>query len=552
MHQPDYRDRASGEYVQPWTYLHAIKDYVDMAGHLESVPGARAVVNFSPILIEQLQDYARQTRAAVDDGDSITDPLLDALRVLPGRDARAARRMLVERCLRSNRKRLIERFPGYRRLVDLAAVIRRDPDAIEYLDDAFLADLLVWYHLAWIGETERRANSWLQMLADKRHGYTAGDRRLLLAYLAGLLGALIERYRALAADRRVELSITPYAHPMLPLLIDWGVARESEPDAPLPSGVYRDGEIRARRHLERAVEVFERAFGARPRGCWPSEGGLSTATVGLLGESGFEWTASGEGVLRGSLELCGDPAARDPDATRRVYRVDGHAPACFFRDDGLSDLIGFTFSDWHADDAVGHLIHEFEQIAARLPDPGHCVVPIILDGENAWEHYPENAYYFLHGLYQRLTEHPGLELSTFADCVDQTLPSTSLPALRAGSWVYGNFSTWIGSTDKNRGWALLAAAAEAYAEARDAGRLEAERLAAAERQLAVCEGSDWFWWLGDYNPAESVRDFERLFRHHLAQLYALLDLPAPAALGEVLSHGRGAPATGGVMRRGSE
>jgi alpha-amylase/alpha-mannosidase (GH57 family) len=179
------------------------------------------------------------------------------------------------------------------------------------------------------------------------------------------------------------------------------------------------------------------------------------------------------------------------------------------------------------------------------------VVSIIMDGENAWEHYPENAYYFLSALYRRLAEHPRLELTTFSDCLkDSAIKPLPLHALAAGSWVYGTLSTWIGDPDKNRGWDMLGDAKRAFDAA--AGRLTGVKLARAGMQLAVCEGSDWFWWFGGDNPSATVADFEHLYRQHLTCLYQLLGVEPPDYLSQVFTHGRGAPAHGGVMRPGKE
>jgi alpha-amylase/alpha-mannosidase (GH57 family) len=224
----------------------------------------------------------------------------------------------------------------------------------------------------------------------------------------------------------------------------------------------------------------------------------------------------------------------------------------FFRDDGLSDLIGFTYSDWHADDAVANLIKHLENIAAACQHEPNRLVSIILDGENAWEYYPENGYYFLHALYSKLASHPSLELTTYSECLQQHCEVSTLSHVVAGSWVYGTFSTWIGEPDKNRGWDMLGDAKHAFDASVAAGQLDERHRRLAEEQLAICEGSDWFWWFGDYNPAESVRDFEHLYRLHLSNLYQILGAEPPAYLSEVFTHGSGTPAMGGTMRKGQE
>jgi alpha-amylase/alpha-mannosidase (GH57 family) len=221
----------------------------------------------------------------------------------------------------------------------------------------------------------------------------------------------------------------------------------------------------------------------------------------------------------------------------------------FFRDDGLSDLIGFKYSDWHADDAVGDFVRHLENIASFFgKDANHHVVSIILDGENAWEYYPDNGHYFLDALYAALSSHPTLKVSTFAGQAAHA-PAKPMKRLAAGSWVYGSFSTWIGSADKNRGWDYLVAAKQAYDSVVAAGRLNADQQALATRQLAVCEGSDWFWWFGDYNPSGSVSDFEQLYRTQLRELYRLLGVAPPALLDVPLSAGGGWAENAGTMRR---
>ena len=275
---------------------------------------------------------------------------------------------------------------------------------------------------------------------------------------------------------------------------------------------------------------------------------MSTASLKLLAEAGFRWAASGENVLRNSLARSGevDDAAKEA-WLYRVHSVADSGMSCFFRDDGLSDLIGFSYATWHADDAVSNLIHHLEEIARRCNDGSEHVVSIIMDGENAWEHYPENAYHFLHALYRRLSEHPKIELTTFSNCL-KTAPAKSLPVLSAGSWVYGTLSTWIGEADKNRGWDMLGDAKRAFDVA--TAHLNAEQLDRARRQLAVCEGSDWFWWFGGDNPAATVADFERLYRQHLTNLYQLIGSEPPEYLAQVFTRGGGAPAHGGTMRPG--
>jgi alpha-amylase/alpha-mannosidase (GH57 family) len=550
MHQPQYCDLISGIYELPWTYLHATKDYIDMAAHLEAVPAARAVVNFAPILLEQLSDYAGQVRGFLSENKPLRDPLLAALAnpVLPsGKEQRMA---LVSACLRVNELRSIKRFASYQSLVEMAGWFRDHPTGMLYVGDQFVTDLLVWYHLAWMGETVRRNNEQIQQLMEKGHGFTLQDRRQLLKLIGELLSSVIDHYRVLAERGQIELAMSPYAHPIIPLLLDLDSARDAMPDIQMPRlEHYPGGEDRVCWHIHEGIETFEQFFGQRPTGCWPSEGAVSEATLAVLEKHGFNWAASGESVYRHSLAADENKALAGA-SHHQAFRIKDGKLACFFRDDGLSDLIGFTYSDWHAEDAVANLVEHLENIAANTREQENPVVSIILDGENAWEHFPENGYYFLNTLYKRLSSHPDLKMTTYSEYLESSSDMTSLNRLVGGSWVYGTFSTWIGDADKNRGWDMLGDAKRAFDEVEANGNLGSEQLLAARHQLSICEGSDWFWWFGDYNPSDTVSDFERLFRMHLSNLYNLLGSEPPEYLSHTFTHGGGEPGGGGVMRRG--
>jgi alpha-amylase/alpha-mannosidase (GH57 family) len=545
MHQPQYRDALTGQYVLPWTYLHAIKDYTDMAAHLEANPAARAVVNFTPVLIEQLEELAERVTAHLVHGNPLPDPVLALLgpaAVSADPDQRLA---LLQACLRAQRTQMIERFGPFLELATLAETFAT-PARVGYASDSLIQDLAVWYHLAWMGETVRRSDKRIAVLTEQGRDYTAQQRRELLTLIADLLRSVVPRFRALSERGQCELSMTPYGHPLMPLLIDLSSAREAMPGVQLPKHPrYPGGSERAAWHVQHGIEVFTAAFGTTPSGCWPSEGAISTSTLELLDRSGFKWIASSAGVLRSGI----------PNASAyEAYALPGSRMRCYFRDDGLSDRIGFTYATWHGDDAARNLVGELAQLAANVSGkPGQAVL-IALDGENAWEHYPFNGYYFLRALYSELATHPQLELTTLSDCVARGIEPQPLKKVVAGSWVHATLATWIGDSDKNAAWDLLCEAKEAFE--RVAPSLGDGARAAAERQLALCESSDWFWWFGDYNPPQAVSQFDQLYRRQLVVLYRLLHLDPPAGLscrisvGQVSANPESAE-HGGVMRRAS-
>jgi alpha-amylase/alpha-mannosidase (GH57 family) len=549
MHQPQYRDALTGRYALPWTYLHAIKDYTDMAAHVEGNHDARCVVNFTPLLIEQLEEIAGSIAAHLATGSALPDPILALLGPENVPTDPAARLELLHGCLRAQRKQMIERFGPYLELATIAETLGT-PERVSYASDQFVHDLAVWYHLAWVGETVRRTDPLIAHLTERGRDFTVEERRALLELIGRLVAKVIPRYRQLAERGQCELSVTPYGHPIIPLLLDFRCARDAVPGMALPTHpTYPGGAARSRWHIEEAIRVFTRAFGFAPVGCWPAEGAISGATLELLATTGgFRWVASSAGVLRNSLALIDAAAAQDPQAYNRPYRLGGTGMSCFFRDDALSDLIGFTYATWHGDDAAANLVNELQQLAREYEHGGNHAVLIALDGENAWEHYPFNGYYFLRALYAQLANHPRLELTTLSDCLARGIQPVPLPQVCAGSWVHGTLATWIGDAAKNRAWDLLCDAKEAYDRVMREMSDPARR-AECVRQLALCEGSDWFWWFGDYNPADAVSQFDRLYRRQLLALYQWLDLTPPGVLALPIATGSGRPEHGGVMRR---
>ncbi|MDX8385155.1 MAG: glycoside hydrolase family 57 protein [Gallionella sp.] len=559
MHQPDYRDYSTGDFVLPWTYLHAMKDYTDMAYHLEQHPKIRAVVNFVPILLDQLEDYTDQFATG-----KLRDPLL---RVLTHEDSSKLtaeeRQLILDSCFCSHHEKMIAPFPAYQRMHQLFTILQSESEtALKYLSGQYMADLLTWYHLAWCGESVRREHPLLLSLMDKAEGYTLEDRKALLALIGELVSGIIPRYRKLSESGHVEISSTPHYHPLAPLLIDFESASQAMPEAPLPHAIrYPGGKARVAAHVEMAKKSHAARFGSEPAGMWPAEGSISNSTLEVFAEEGCGWAASGQGVLANSLNESLDVLPEPVDYLSRPYRLEQGAEGltCFFRDDRLSDLIGFEYSNQHGDEAAHNFVTEVAAIAQNAPDGETPIVSVILDGENAWEHFPYNGYYFLDKLYATLEDHPEIHTNTFRDYLKSSVdrPDSakvgSLSDIVPGSWVYGDFSTWIGCRDKNHAWDLLCTAKQHYDHVMASGKLSQAEQDAAEKQLSSCESSDWFWWFGDYNPSQAVVSFDRLYRHNLAELYRLLKLPAPNILSEPISKGSHSEVVAtGAMRRASE
>jgi alpha-amylase/alpha-mannosidase (GH57 family) len=506
MHQPYYEDLATGEHILPWVRLHAIKDYLGMVALLDEFPDVRVTFNLVPSLLVQVQAFAEE-RAR--------DPHLEiGLKPADTLDA-TERASLVAHGFHAPFERMIRPYPRYAELHARRA-------APQQFSEQDLRDLQVWQKLVWMDPDWLVRDERLVTLVRKGSGFTEDDKRVLREVELELLNGVIPAYAAAAARGQVELSTSPFYHPILPLLCDSDVHFRAQPQSALPRGLFRwPGD--AREQLARAVRLHTGLFGAPPRGVWPSEGSVSDAALEAIAATGVEWVATDEGILARSLG--------GPLSPNQLYRPYGVGPAqhelrCLFRDHGLSDMIGFSYQSWDADAAAEDFIRRVIECGRRFEvagGTGEPVVCVILDGENAWEHYAGGGRPFLRALYSRLTASPHIRTVTMAEAAAG--PAGRLDSIFPGSWINSDFYIWAGHADDHRAWSQLAAARRAYEErANTVGEAERER---AYEELLIAEGSDWFWWYGDDHSSDHDREFDELFRTHLRNVYRALNLPVP-------------------------
>jgi alpha-amylase/alpha-mannosidase (GH57 family) len=522
-HQPDYRRPSDGRAALPWARLHATKDYLDMARHLERHPGVRATFNFVPSLVDQIE-------AAV---DGQPDALFDLLARPVGNLSADERATVAWRCAQIP-ARTLERWPAIRTLRERAAGTRSAP-AGEGLDDRGLLALEIWFLLAWLDPMFHGELEAARALAD-RPGWTERHRDDLLGLHRRLTGQVIPAYRELAGRGQIELSASPYHHPILPLLVDLASARRARPEIALPSEPFAAPEDAAWQ-IAWALERHASTFGARPAGMWPSEGSVSPEAVALAARAGVRWLASDEGVLWASLP----ERARDRGALYRPWRFasEGGEVTLFFRDHALSDRIGFVYQRWEPVDAAADFVERLRAIAREHRGETPPVVSVILDGENCWEHYRDDGDPFLDALYRTLEAAPDIRTRTPSEVIAAPArPWPALERLHSGSWIDADFHIWIGHGEKNRAWEAVARARRALTEA----GVTHERSPAAWRALLRAEGSDWFWWFGDDHHTADRAVFDRLFREILTAVYTEGGLPVPAALRLPIARGAGGPA----------
>ncbi|MCS6999501.1 MAG: glycoside hydrolase family 57 protein [Bacteroidota bacterium] len=516
FHQPDYRI-GEGVSSLPWVRLHATKDYAELPAIHRRFPRLRLTYNFTPILLEQLDEYRRGVLSDDHALLSLSDPM---------QMTDAERQSLLQWGFVGNATRLIEPFERYRQLRNSAA----KGEYTKWQPQDWL-DLQVWMRLAWLGETVRRVPPVAPMI-EKGRFFSAEDRARLCALEQGLLLSVFERMRALVQHGIAEISCSPYYHPILPLLCSTDVVAQSDPDIELlqPSFAWSED---AREQVTRAIGSVQRYFETSIVGMWPSEGAISDEALAIIADSGIIWAASDQMVLRRSAPELPSSAWYQPFR----WEQEGRKIVLLFRDPVLSDAIGFVYSSWEANAAARDFLERLHALREAIIEHegeqflSHAVVPVILDGENCWEYYERNGLPFLEALYEALTSDDTIETVTFSEVAQQAIAAAETPVLHhvvPGSWIGGSLRIWSGHAEDRMAWALLRDARHAFAER--AQLLDEQARAGAYRHLLTAEGSDWFWWFGDEHRAAFRFVFDRLFRLHLEAAYRIMGIPVPTAV----------------------
>jgi alpha-amylase/alpha-mannosidase (GH57 family) len=551
MHQPYYKDTVTGEYILPWTRLHGAREYIHMAEVLAQYPKMKATFNFVPSLTEQIEEYAR--------GEAIDRALALSRQDTWSDDDKA---YILSFFFSVNWDNIVRRYPRYSQLLDLRHQVKGEASL---LDDHYYRDLVAWFNLVWLDHVALENDPDLRSLVEKDQNFTREDTDLILCKQQDYLARILPLYNHLRDRGQIEITTSPYYHPILPLLVDSGTAKRSgvrsaSGETSYPS--FRHPEDAAEQ-IRLAVEAHKAAFGEAPRGMWPSEGAVCPEILPILAHHGFRWFATDEAILARSLVgglseaergvsierdayghlqaphilyqpyavLYPPPSASETPPTSSIL----HPPlAVIFRDHVLSDRIGFVYQGMDGQKAAEDLIHRLQVAYERLDDPDNpYLLSIILDGENCWESYPDYGDPFLHHLYQLLSEETTIETVTVSDYLERFPPRETIEHLATGSWIGGNLETWIGEAEQNRAWEVLRRVREelvAWQGATPGAGFDV--LEDAWRQIYIAEGSDWFWWYYSRNVSGQDQLFDRAFRQHLSRVYYAIGRPVPPWLTE--------------------
>ncbi|MFH1861474.1 MAG: glycoside hydrolase family 57 protein, partial [bacterium] len=513
MHQPYYRDPGSGKYILPWVRLHGIKGYLDMLEAVQRYGDVRVTFNLVPCLLRQLLDIGVR-----EENDLYLDLALKPADSLEQHE----KRILLKHFFSANPDNMVLRYPRYRNLLYRRSVNAAESDlenACRKFTVQDFRDLQVWFNLTWFGWAAEQKYPLISELKRKDRDFSEDEKLQLLALQRSILSQIPEMYASLWQQNRIEVSTTPFYHPILPLIVDNRAAKISQPDDAMPKHRFQRVED-AKVQLERGRDFIQQHLGVNPVGLWPSEGSVSPAVCELAAEVGFQWLATDENVLKATLQTS------RRSSIYQTYLAFKDGPTLIFRDQYLSDAIGFRYARNTPKQSVDDFLGYLENCASTLTQPAKSVVAVILDGENAWEYFSDGGKGFFDELYSRISVHPRLRTTTIGDYITQYPAKTVLKPIFPASWINGSFRIWIGDPVKNEAWDRMAEAAQTLEQS----ECHASSREKAREWLLIAEGSDWFWWYGEPNHSEFEDEFDQLFRANLMQVYRELGLEIPSSL----------------------
>lgn len=525
MHQPYYVNPLTKKAMMPWVRLHAAKGYLDMIDLVTAQPDLRVNFNFTPVLVRQILELVNH---------EVQDEWENLSRKPAANLDQQERRHILENFFKINWDTLVRPLPRYAELLakrGATYTLDKLDSIVRTFNESDFRDLQTLYNLQWCGFSAARRFPELKELKAKGRDFTEEEKNLVLDIHHKVLGLVLGEYRDAAQRGQIELTTTPYFHPIMPLVYNTNIARRCQPFSPLPSMFSAPEDVRA--HLRLAQELHQQVFGQRARGLWPSEGSICPEIIPLMVEAGFDYFCSDEGNLFKSL--ADDPSWNSRSIDHLLlfqgWRIhaEGATIQALFRERPLSDFIGFDAAHNETSRAVSHLIDNLHNIVKVAP-AGHGVVPLILDGENAWEAFPDGGETFLTSFYRALVESPDLETRRLGDYFDANPAQASTSHLHSGSWIRSDFDIWIGDPEENKGWEWVKETRHFLVERLAHDNISHDRAQEAWWEIYAAEGSDWFWWYGEDFTIDTDFLFDELFRLHLQNVYRILGIEPPAHL----------------------
>ncbi len=506
MHQPYYKDDKDNQTAMPWVFLHSIKDYYDIPWYGSKFKNVKATYNLVPSLIFQIESYIQ---------DTANDKLLETLKLDIGNLSKNDLEYLQSYLFLANEKNMIKPIKRYYELY----LKYKTHKTISDFSHNELLDLEVLFLLSWCGNYLRQNNKFVKLLLEKEQHYTQNEKTNLIKELINFMPTILEFYKNQVNEGKITLCTTPYYHPITPLLLDMKSAQHAKPNVTLPKVSSNFHEYGVK-NTQFAIEYFKKLFGKKPSGFWPAEGSVSFQTAELFAQHDLKWFCTDEEILYKTLN---DRTKLNIYKNYNLYTANGDIQIRF-RDHYLSDAIGFDFSQKSPKDSAIEFVKHLKNIYDNCNFSP--LVNVILDGENAWEFFPNNASDFFHELYTLFEKTPWLQTVTMDEISnDKEIDTVNISHLGTGSWIHGNFDIWIGSKQKNQAWELLDITKKDFEKEKN--NLDIQTINLIEKEFMIALGSDWFWWYGDDHFTVQAKEFDELFRKHLINIYQYLNIEIP-------------------------
>ena len=527
MHQPFYKDPLIDKYMMPWVRLRGVKDYFPMAALVDKFDGMKATFNLVPSLVQQINDYVHNSAS-----DTYLDMTVKKASYLTFQD----KVFLLNDFFKVNFQRFIEPNARYSELLIKKGIRPLSGSNLTKRVKSFsgqdFLDLQVLFNMAWFHSISVESDVNLKELVGKKEGYTESDKAYVVSKQKDIMSRIIPLYKKLQDEGKIEITTTPFYHPILPLLCDTSVASVSSPEMELPKKFSHPED--AAWQIEEALRYHAGQFGAPPQGMWPSEGSVSDKALELMISKGIKWAATDEDILFRTLSSYDRKYKGVEYFDRRIiyrpYKVkkSSGSMALIFRDKNLSDMISFSYNSWNPQDAAWDLIGHLDRTAHNLRrDTDKGLLTIVMDGENAWEYYEDNGRRFFETLYANLDGQDNICSTTITDYLSLEPPERTLTNIFPGSWINHNFEIWIGQEQDNVSWEYLAKVRKDLVKfGKETGSNRAA-VTEAWRELYIAEGSDWNWWYQGKAHAGNDNPFDKLYLTHLQNVYKLLKKPVP-------------------------
>lgn len=521
MHQPIYYDPEIKKFRMPWVRLHCTKDYLDMVQILDGYDRVKPIFNLTPSLLKQIDMYLQ----------GVPEYHLELTLKDPQDLTPYEKTIILKDFFMANWDLMIKPIPRYYELLSKRGKNIDERGLLEaqrYFTKQDFLDLQVLFNLVWTDPIHIKNDPFLFELLKRGKGYTSREKEELVKKHYEIMAKIIDTYKKAYLNNKIEISFSPFYHPILPLLIDNKIASISDPSTILPKSFKWEDD--ARNQIKKSKDYLKTNFEKFPQGMWPSEGSISNDTLKIMIDEDIKWTATDETVLFNSLKL------RDKwltNLTPQQLFKSYHFPYkdnkinLFFRDHRLSDNIGFVYSKYNPKDAVDHFLNSLRNIKKYINYENN-IVSIILDGENAWEFYPNDGYDFLIALYNAIEKADDINMVTFSDFINKYPNSEPIYDIHPGSWINGNFKIWIGHPEDNQAWDYLSDVRDIVEKNKD--KLNSEKLKDVMESLYIAEGSDWCWWYGDEHSTEFELEFDELFRKYIKDIYLKLNINYPESL----------------------